>query len=67
MAEGYNFRLNIPWYILEKHFKEEKEHCQDKCMELDDKELYRMQGEARVFKRLANLPEQLIMKYEGKE
>ena len=31
-------------------------------MTLEDKELYRMQGEARAYKKLSNLPEQLTIR-----
>ncbi len=48
-----------------------KERAQDDCLSLDEKELYRMQGEARVYKRLENLPEKLDIIHEeepeGKE
>jgi len=58
-AEGYNYHLTIPWHVARLHFKMLKERCQDACITLDDKELYRMQGEARAYKKLDNLPEHL--------
>ena len=69
MAEGYNYHLTIPWHVARAYFKHLKERCQDDCMELQDTELYRMQGEARAYKKLEHMPEQLNMRDEpeGKE
>jgi hypothetical protein len=71
MVEGYNYHLSIPWHIALAYFRQLKERCQDQCMTLDDKELYRMQGEARAYKKLENLPEHLTIineeEPEGKE
>ena len=62
MANDFNYHHTIPWYVARAYFKHLKERCQDSCMTLEDKELYRMQGEARAYKKLSNLPEQLTIR-----
>jgi len=59
MSEGYNYHLTIPWHVARSYFRKLKERSLDQCIELNDIELYRMQGEARAYKKLNNLPEAL--------
>ena len=65
MAEGYNYHLTIPWHVARSYFRKLKERSLDQCIELNDIELYRMQGEARAYKKLDHLDEQLTMLEDG--
>ena len=63
-----DYRQVIPWYIIKRHLKTLADETAGRAFtEGDDKELFRLQGEYRLLKKLENLPETLMQLDEADE